>query len=37
MAGGGLIDVFPGFDEWFLAMVDYIREDYQRLLKRNFS
>ncbi|MBR8657004.1 SMI1/KNR4 family protein [Achromobacter sp. Marseille-Q0513] len=34
---GGLIDVFPGFDEWFLAMVDYIREDYQRLLKRNFS
>lgn len=32
---GGLIDTFPGFDEWFLAMVDYLRLGYQRLLKKH--
>lgn len=29
---GGLIEAFIGFDEWFLAMVDYNRQEYQRLL-----
>lgn len=29
---GGLIETFVGFDEWFLAMVDYNRGEYQRLL-----
>ena len=29
---GGLIETFVGFDEWFLAMVDYNRQEYQRLL-----
>jgi hypothetical protein len=28
---GGLIEKFPGFDEWFLSMVDYNRLDYRRL------
>ena len=32
---GGLIETYAGFDEWFLAMVDYLREDYQRLVKNN--
>lgn len=32
---GGLIDTFIGFDEWFLAMVDYNREEYQRLVKKH--
>lgn len=29
---GQLIDTFPGFDEFFLAMVDYNRLEYQRLV-----
>ena len=29
---GGLIDSFSGFDDWFLAMVDYNRQEYQRLV-----
>ncbi len=29
---GGLIDSFSGFDEWFFAMVDYNRQEYQRLV-----
>jgi hypothetical protein len=29
---GGLIDSFTGFDDWFLAMVDYNRQEYQRLV-----
>jgi hypothetical protein len=32
---GGLIDTFAGFDEWFLAMVDHNREEYQRLAKKH--
>ena len=32
---GGLIDTFPGFDEWFLTMVDHNREEYQRLAKKH--
>lgn len=28
---GGLIESYLSFDEWFLAMVDYNRELYQRL------
>ena len=32
---GGLVDTFQGFDEWFLAMVDYNREEYQRLVKKH--
>lgn len=32
---GGLIDTFAGFDEWFLAMVDYNRQEYQRLVKEH--
>lgn len=32
---GGLIDTFPGFDEWFLTMVDHNREEYQRLLGKH--
>jgi hypothetical protein len=28
---GSLIDEFPSFSEWFLAMVDYNRLEYQRL------
>ncbi len=32
---GGLIETFVGFDEWFLAMVDYNREEYQRLAKKH--
>lgn len=32
---GGLIDTFPGFDDWFLAMVDYNRAEYQRLVKEH--
>jgi hypothetical protein len=31
---GGLVETFPGFDEWFLAMVDYNRHEYQRLAKK---
>jgi hypothetical protein len=27
---GGVIDRFPSFSEWFLAMVDYNRREYQR-------
>lgn len=34
---GGLIETFPGFDEWFLTMVDYNREEYQHLLKKHGS
>jgi hypothetical protein len=34
---GGLVDSFGGFDEWFLAMVDYNREEYQRLIKKHVS
>ena len=30
---GGVIDTYAGFDEWFLAMVDCNRHEYQRLLK----
>jgi hypothetical protein len=32
---GGLIDTFPGLDEWFLAMVDYNRQEYQRLANKH--
>ena len=32
---GGLIDTFAGFDEWFLAMVDYNRLSYQRLVEKH--
>lgn len=32
---GGLVDTFAGFDEWFLAMVDCNREEYQRLVKKH--
>lgn len=32
---GGLIDNFPGFEEWFLAMVDYNRQEYQRLVEKH--
>lgn len=28
---GGLVDSFPDFDEWFLAMVDYNRRQYGKL------
>lgn len=31
----GLIDTFPGFDEWFLSMVDYLRQDYRRLAEKH--
>jgi hypothetical protein len=34
---GGAIETFAGFDEWFLAMVDYNRHEYQRLLKKHRS
>jgi len=29
---GALIETFPCFEEWFLAMVDYNRKEYQRLV-----
>lgn len=32
---GGVIDTFTGFDEWFLAMVDYNRQEYQRLVEKH--
>lgn len=32
---GGVVDIFVGFDEWFLAMVDYNRQEYQRLAKEH--
>jgi hypothetical protein len=32
---GGLIERFVGFEEWFLAMVDYLRADYQSLSKNH--
>ncbi len=32
---GGVIETFPGFDEWFFAMFDYNRYEYQRLLKKH--
>ena len=32
---GGLIDTFRGFEEWFLAMVDYNRLEFQRLVKKH--
>lgn len=32
---GGLIQEFAGFDEWFLAMVDYNRMNYDFLVKRH--
>lgn len=32
---GGLIDTFVGFEEWFLAMVDYNRQEYQRLAEKH--
>lgn len=32
---GGVVDTFAGFDEWFLAMVDYNRQEYQRLVKKH--
>ena len=31
---GAVVEHFEGFNEWFLAMVDYNRYEYQRLLKR---
>jgi len=31
---GGLVETFPDFDEWFLAMVDYLRLNYQRLVEK---
>lgn len=30
---GGLVDKFSGFDEWFLAMVDYNRINYQKMVE----
>lgn len=32
---GGVVDTFAGFDDWFLAMVDYNRQEYQRLVEEN--
>lgn len=32
---GGLVDTFSGFDEWFLAMVDYNRLNYQYLVEKH--
>ncbi|WP_312319862.1 SMI1/KNR4 family protein [Stenotrophomonas sp.] len=32
---GGLIQESVGFDEWFLAMVDYLRLDYEFLAERH--
>lgn len=32
---GSLIQEFVGFDEWFLAMVDYNRMNHEFLLERN--
>lgn len=32
---GGLVDSFPNFEEWFLAMVDYNREQYDELAGSN--
>jgi hypothetical protein len=32
---GGLIDTFPSFTEYFLAMVDYNREEIQRLEQKS--
>jgi hypothetical protein len=34
---GQLIDQFPSFSEWFLAMVDYNRLDYQQLVSGSSS
>ena len=34
---GRLIETFAGFDEWFLAMVDYNRFEYQRLTNAHGS
>ena len=34
---GGVIDTFPGFDEWFLAMVDYNRQEHERLVQKHNS
>lgn len=31
---GGVIDTFSGFDEWFVAMVDYNRLDYRNLVEK---
>jgi hypothetical protein len=32
---GGLVDTFSGFDEWFLAMVDYNLLNYQHLVEKH--
>lgn len=32
---GGLVDTFENFDEWFLAMVEYIKEDYRIIAGNN--
>lgn len=32
---GAHIDTFNGFNEWFLAMVDYNRQEYQRLVSKH--
>lgn len=32
---GGLVETFAGFDQWFLAMVDCNRQEYQRLVKKH--
>lgn len=32
---GGLVETFPSFNEWFLAMVDYLRLNYQRLVEKH--
>lgn len=32
---GGVIDTFPGFDEWFVAMIDYNRRDYRYLVEKH--
>lgn len=34
---GGVVETFGGFDEWFLAMVDYNRHEYQRLVQKRGS
>ena len=31
---GGLIETFPCFEEWFLSMVDYNRQEYERLVAK---
>ena len=32
---GGLVESFPDFGEWFLAMIDYNRRQYGKLVGSN--